>query len=196
MSKKLPDLVVPPAPNPAQNPRMQHDHDHGQDLNLGFPSTNHDFKTISELIQVPNFDGTKNTTSASATTTTSAQLSALELLTGMTTRGMMNSFMPIPIPDPNSVYSSSGQLMIPMPEFKIPSLNFSLDGMGGNGGGGGTYGSSIHESSSGRLLFPFEDLKTSTATTTTHDGHHVEQNRDQNGDTNGFWSGMLGGNSW
>ncbi|KVH95269.1 dof zinc finger protein 1-like [Cynara cardunculus var. scolymus] len=192
MSKKLPDLVVPPA---APNPRMHHEH--GQDLNLGFPSTSHDFKTISELIQVPNFDGTKNTTSGSATTTTSAQLSALELLTGMTTRGMMNSFMPIPIPDPNSVYSSSGQLMIPMPEFKIPSLNFSLDGMGGNGGGGGTYGSSIHDqSSSGRLLFPFEDLKTSTSATTTHDGHHVEQNRDQNGDTNGFWSGMLGGSSW
>ncbi|KAI3727782.1 hypothetical protein L6452_16402 [Arctium lappa] len=140
MSKKLPDLVVP---NPShQNPnRMMHhhDHNHGQDLNLGcFPSTNQDFKTISDLIQVPNFDGNKNiitTNSGSATTTTnSAQLSALELLTGMTTRGMMmNSFMPIPIPDPNSVYSSStssagGQLMIQMPEFKIPSLSFSLDG--------------------------------------------------------------------
>ncbi|CAI9274582.1 unnamed protein product [Lactuca saligna] len=194
MSKKLPDLVVPPAATPvlSQNPRMHHEH--GQDLNLGFPSTN-DFKTISELIQVPNFDGTKNTTSASGTTTSSAHLSALELLTGMTTRGMMNSFMPIPVPDPNSVYSSSGQLMIPMPEFKIPSLSFSLDGMGGNGGGG-NYGSSLHDSSSGRLLFPFEDLKTSSATTATHDGHHsVEQNRDQNGDTNGFWTGMLGGGS-
>ncbi|KAI3812853.1 hypothetical protein L1987_17566 [Smallanthus sonchifolius] len=185
MSKKLPDLVVPPAPTTvlSQNPRMHHEH--GQDLNLGFPPSN-DFKTISELIQVPNFDGIKNNTSASA----------LELLTGITTRGVMNSFMPIPIPDSNSVYSSSGELMIPMSEFKIPSLNFSLDGMGGNGEGG-TYGSSIHESSSGRLLFPFEDLKTSTISTTTNDGHHnVEQNRDQNGDTNGFWSGMLGGGSW
>ncbi|XP_076895877.1 dof zinc finger protein 1-like [Bidens hawaiensis] len=176
MSKKLPDLVVPHAPTTtpllSQNPRM-HDHDHGQDLNLGFPSTN-DFKTISDLIQVPNFDGIKN---INTTTTNSTQVSALELLTGMTTRGMiMNSFMPIPIPDPNSV-------MFPMPEFKIPSLN------------------SVHESSNGRLLFPFEDVKTSTissiTTTTSHDGHHnVEQNRDQNGDANGFWSGMLGGGSW
>ncbi|KAJ0811237.1 putative transcription factor C2C2-Dof family [Helianthus annuus] len=194
MSKKLPDLVVPPGPTTllSQNPsRMMH-HEHGRDLNLGFPPSD-DFKTISELIQVPNFDvSTKNTTSSSA------QLSALELLTGITTRGVMNSFMPIPIPDPNSVYSSSGELnMIPMSEFKIPSLNFSLDGMGGS--------NSIHESSSGRLLFPFEDLKTSTISsstttttnTTTHDGqHNVEQNRDQNGDTNGFWSGMLGGGSW
>ncbi|KAI3713482.1 hypothetical protein L1987_72060 [Smallanthus sonchifolius] len=176
MSKKLPDLVVPSAPATvlSQNPRMHHEH--GQDLNLGFPPSN-DFKTISELIQVPNFDGimTKNTNSAN---------SALELLTGITTRGhVMNSFMPIPVPDSNSVYSSSGELMIPMSEFKIPSLNFSLDGMGGNG-----------EGSSGRLLFPFEDLKTSTISATSNDGH--QQNRDQNGDTNGFWSGMLGGGSW
>ncbi|GJZ92829.1 DOF zinc finger protein DOF1.8-like protein isoform X2 [Tanacetum coccineum] len=194
MSKKLPDLVVPPAPSPllSQNPRMMH-HEHGQDLNLGFPS-NSDFKTISELIQVPNFDATKNTTTS--TSTTSAQQSAMELLTGLTSRGMMmSSFMPIPNPDPNSIYSSSGQMMIPMHEFKIPSLNFSLDAMGGNGGGG-TYGSSIHEGSNGRLLFPFEDLKTS-ATSTTNDGqHNVEENRDQNGDTNGFWSGMLGGGQW
>ncbi|XP_076961143.1 dof zinc finger protein DOF4.6-like [Bidens hawaiensis] len=165
MSKKLPDLVVPPAPPQllSQNPNMMH-HDH-------------EFKTISDLIQAPN-------------------TSALELLTGITTRGVsvMNSFMPIPIPDPNSsVYSSAGgdhdQLM-------IPSLNFSLDGMGG---------SSINVNlSGGRLLFPFEDLKTSTistttATTTTHDGHitNVEQNKDHNADTNGFWSGMLGGGgSW
>ncbi|KAK1408977.1 hypothetical protein QVD17_41180 [Tagetes erecta] len=188
MSKKLPDLVVPPASIPvlvSQNPssRMMH-HEHAQDLNLGYPSTN-DFKTISELIQVPNFDhGIKNNS-------TSTCGSALELLTGVTTRGhvMTNSFMPNPnpIPDhPNSVYSS---------------LNFSLDGMEGNvngGGAGNRYGSSINECSSGRLLFPFEDLKTSTITsTTTTSQDHVEQNRDHNGsDANGFWSGMLGGGSW
>nr|XP_043640148.1 dof zinc finger protein DOF1.8-like isoform X2 [Erigeron canadensis] len=203
MSKKLPDLVVPtPSQTPLlshhQNPRI-HEHHAGQDLNLGFPSTHHDFKTISELIHVPNFDGTttKNNNNTNSTTntstTTSAQLSALELLTGITSRGMMNSFMPIPIPDPNSVYSSSGQMMISMPEFKIPSLNFSLDGMGS-----GTYGNGIHENSSGRLSFPFEDLKTSTPTTSRDGGHHNnvdddQQTRDQNGDTNGFWSGMLGG---
>nr|GFB32013.1 DOF zinc finger protein DOF1.8-like isoform X1 [Tanacetum cinerariifolium] len=154
-----------------------------------------DLVTISELIQVPNFDATKNTTT-NTSNTTSAQQSAMELLTGLTSRGMMmNSFMPIPNPDPSSIYSSSGQMMIPMPDFKIPSLNFSLDAMGGNGGGG-TYGSSIHEGSNGRLLFPFEDLKTS-ATSTTNDGqHNVEENRDHNGDTNGFWSGMLGGGQW
>ncbi|XP_076929841.1 dof zinc finger protein DOF4.6-like [Bidens hawaiensis] len=165
MSKKLPDLVVPPVP-----PKLLISH---QNPNNNIMHHDHDFKTISDLIQAPN-------------------TSALELLTGITTRGVnvMNSFMPIPIPDPNSsVYSTSGGDH----DLMIPSLIFSLDGMGG---------SSINENLSGRLLFPFEDLKTSTistttATTTTHDGHtNVEQNKDQNGDTNGFWSGMLGGGSW
>ncbi|KAL8207867.1 hypothetical protein R6Q57_007279 [Mikania cordata] len=190
MSKKLPDLVVPNAPTPVlfQDHRMHHEHT-AQELNLGFPSTN-DFKTFSEHIQVPNFYGNKNPTSVSATTNSSAQFSALELLPS---RGMMNPSMPIPIPDPNSVCSSSGQMMIPALEFKISSLSFSLDGMEGNDGGG-TY--SIHESSNGMHLLPFEDLKTSTMTT-THDGHHnVEHNRDQNGDANGFWCRMLGGGSW
>ncbi|KAK1438554.1 hypothetical protein QVD17_04363 [Tagetes erecta] len=189
-NKKLPDLVVPPA-STSQNPsRMHHEHAAaGQDLNLGFPSSN-DFKTISQLIQLPNFHhhGTNNNNNSNNNNNTT---SALQLLSG---RGggmnMINSFMPIPIPvsDSNSVYSSSGELM---PDFKIPSLNFSLDGSG------------IHDqNSSGMLLFPFEDVKTSTistTTTTTNDHGHLvdEQNRDQNnGDTNGFWSGMLGGGSW
>ncbi|XP_024996919.1 dof zinc finger protein DOF1.8-like isoform X1 [Cynara cardunculus var. scolymus] len=202
ISKKLPDLFVPPASTSvlSQNPRIHHGH-YGQDLNLGFPSTNN-FKNVSEFLQVPNFDhGTRNMTSSSAsttsstTTTASAQLSAMELLTGITTRGTtINSFMPIPIPDPNSVYSPSGQLMIPMPEFKIPSLGFSLDGMASGGRG---YGNSLHESTTagGTLLFPFEELKTNTQTT-HEDPDHVGQTRDQNGDSNGFWNGMLGGGSW
>ncbi|XP_071730647.1 dof zinc finger protein DOF4.6-like isoform X2 [Rutidosis leptorrhynchoides] len=197
VSKKLPDLVGPSASTThliSQNPRIHQDH-YGQDLNLGFST--HNFKNVSEFIQVPNFDTTRNANSSasntsSTITTSSAQLSALELLTGVTTRGTMNSFMPIPIPipDPNSVYSES---MIPMPEFKIPSLNFTLDRMG-NGNSGGAYGNSLQESNNGRLLFPFEELKTNT----THDDDdpNVEQNRGQNGDSNGFWSGMMGGGSW
>lgn len=186
-SKNLPDLAIP---NPStsilsQNPRIHHDH-YGQDLNLGFPST-HNF-------QIPNFDATRNTNSSASNTsctttitTSSAQLSAMELLTGITTRGTMNSFMPnpIPIPVPN-------QMMIPMPEFKIPSLSFSIDGM--ESGGGGAYGSSLHENNNGRFLFPFEELKTNTST--THDDQQVGQNKDQNCDSNGFWNGMMGGGSW
>lgn len=220
--KKMPDLV-PPVPIPHhhhhqhqhQNPSKIHDHQGGssqQDLNLGFSHHHHqDFKTITELIQVPNYesnnkDGGNPHHPSSSSSSSASQLSALELLTGMTSsRGLMSSFIPMPIPDPNSnsVYSS-----FPLPEFK-PSLNFSLDGIG-NGGGG--YGNHHHHlqgmqetttsggggggGGGGRLFFPFEDLKSTTAP----DGG--EQDRDNNpaGEStgHGYWNGVLGagGGSW
>ncbi|KAI3828759.1 hypothetical protein L1987_02869 [Smallanthus sonchifolius] len=188
VSKTLPDLVVPSASTTvlSQNPRIYHDQ-YGQDLNLGFSST-HSFKNVSEFLQVPNFDATRNNTNSSVSTT-SDQFLPLELLTGITRKGTPNSFNSIP--NPNSVYTPS--VVIPMPEFKISSLSFSLDGMGS--GGCGTYGNGVHESNTGRVLFPFEELKTNTSTT------HVDpldgQDKDQNCDSNGFWNGMLGGaGSW
>ncbi|KAK9020750.1 hypothetical protein V6N11_010767 [Hibiscus sabdariffa] len=107
-----------------------------------------------------------------------AQLSALELLTGISSRGL-NSFIPMPLPDPNTVYTS-GFLM---QDFK-PTLNFSLDGFGS--GYGGLHG--VQETT-GRLLFPFEDLKQVPSNT------DIEQHKEQ-GDSAGYWSGMLGGGSW
>ncbi|GJY53069.1 DOF zinc finger protein DOF1.8-like protein isoform X2 [Tanacetum coccineum] len=192
VSKKFPDLGIPSASTTlSQNPRIYHDH-YGQDLNLGFPST-HNFKNVSDYIQAQNFDATRNTNppaSASTTSSTTTQLSALELLTGITTRGTINSFMGVPISNPNSVYSPS---MISMPEFKIPSLGFSLDAMGSSGGG--VDGDSYENGNGGRVLFPFEELKINTSTSL--DDPSVVQNRDdQNSDTNGFWNGMMGGGSW
>ncbi|KAK9067928.1 hypothetical protein SSX86_012039 [Deinandra increscens subsp. villosa] len=188
VSQALPDLVVPSGSRAvlSQNPRIHLDQ-YGQDLNLGFPSN---FKNVSEFLQVPNFDATRNTNLSISTATTTATTSALELLTGITT----NSFVPIPIPDPGSGYTPLGQLMIPIPEFKIPSsLSFSLDGMGSGGCGG--YENSLHESNGGRVLFPFEELKANTST--THDDDpHVGQDKDQNCDSNVFWNGMMGGGSW
>ncbi|KAA8525736.1 hypothetical protein F0562_007591 [Nyssa sinensis] len=178
-SKKLPDLVPPPSncsQSSSQNPKIRG----GQDLNLAFPSsTSHDFKTISELIQVPNFDS--NSKNHMPSSSTPSHLSAMELLTGISSRGL-NSFMPAPISDPNSIYSSGFSLQ----EFK-PTLNFSLDGIGSNNGYGSLQG--VQETS-GRLLFPFEDLKQVSSTTST-----IEQNREQ-GDSTGYWNGMLGGGSW
>ncbi|TYJ46263.1 hypothetical protein E1A91_A02G108100v1 [Gossypium mustelinum] len=86
------------------------------------------------------------------------------------------------VPDPNTVYTSG---LIPMQDFK-PILNFSLDGLGS-----GHYGSlqGIPETTTGRLLFPFEDLKQIPNTTDT------DQNKEQ-GDSAGYWTGMLGGGSW
>ncbi|KAK7853176.1 hypothetical protein CFP56_036876, partial [Quercus suber] len=75
----------------------------GHDLNLGFPTTQ-EFRTITELVQVPsinNDNSNKNQISGTSSTTTntttaSHQLSALELLTGITSRGF-NSFMIMPV---------------------------------------------------------------------------------------------------
>ncbi|KAB1215516.1 Dof zinc finger protein DOF4.6 [Morella rubra] len=175
-SKKLPDLVTPPSlsQSSTQNPKI---HD-GQDLNLAFPATQ-DFRTISELIQVPSIENNnKNQISTTSTITTTSQISALELITGLTSRGF-NSFMPMPVPDPNTVYTSG----FPLQDFK-PTLNFSLDGLGS--GYGNFHGS---QETSGRLLFPFEDLKPVSNTS------GIEQNKEQ-GDTAGYWTGMLGGGSW
>ncbi|KAF3976218.1 hypothetical protein ACB098_01G133800 [Castanea mollissima] len=184
---KLPDLVTPQSlsQSSTQNPKIHE----GHDLNLGFPTTQ-DFRTLTELVQVPsinNDNSNKNQISGTSSTTTntttaSHQLSALELLTGITSRGF-NSFMPMPVQDPNSVYTSGFPLVH---DFK-PTLNFSLDGLGVGSGYGSFQG--VQENS-GRLLFPFEDLKQVSSTT-----NGIEQNKEQ-GDSAGYWTGMLGGGSW
>ncbi|XP_019427056.1 PREDICTED: dof zinc finger protein DOF4.6-like [Lupinus angustifolius] len=162
--KKIPDLLTP------QNPKV---HD-GQDLNLSF-------RNITELVQQNS-----SNVSASASTTTTTNLSALELLTGITSgsRGVMSSFMSMHVPgDPNSVYTCG----FPLQDFKS-SLSFSLDGIGNPHG-------SVHETS-GRLLFPFEDLKQVASTSTTIMDHN--NNEQQHGDSSngGYSTGIFGGGSW
>ncbi|TKY52008.1 Dof zinc finger protein DOF4.6 [Spatholobus suberectus] len=190
-NKRLPDLLItPPTLSHIQNPKDNNIRQ-GQDLNLAFPSTTPDFRNISEFVQQNNnnscssMSASSSSSSTSTTTTTTAtattsHLSALELLTGITSSSTgLNSFMPVvPVPaDPNSVYACG----FPLQDFK-PILNFSLDGIG-NG-----Y-ASIQNVQSGRLLFPFEDLKQVSSTTTTMD-------QKQQGDSTGYWTGMLGGGSW
>ncbi|KAL0372923.1 UNVERIFIED_CONTAM: Dof zinc finger protein 1 [Sesamum calycinum] len=182
-------------PSPQQNPnKLQAVVETSQDLNLGFSAHHHDFKTITEMIQVPNFDS--STKLELQNPSSSSPANSLELLTGLTTattttRGLSSSFMaPLLQPvvtttDLNTVYSSG---FPNLPDFK-PSLNFSLDGLGSN------YGSfqGVQESN-GKLLFPFEDLKQVSSNTSTD----AEQNRDQQqgADSTGYWSGVIGGGSW
>ncbi|KAL3499037.1 hypothetical protein ACH5RR_041769 [Cinchona calisaya] len=193
-SKKLPDLVIPPISSSLQNPnKIINIHDQGhQDLNLGFSATTHhdDFKTITDLIQVPNFDSSNNTKENNNNNSSDHHLSALELLTGITPLRGLNSFLPMPITtDPTIVNYSSSSAGFSLPEFK-PSLGFSLDGLGTSSSGFGSL-HGIQESSGGRLLFPFEDLKQVSSTTTSTD--HGDQNRDQHTDSTGYWTGVLGG---
>ncbi|XP_057969067.1 dof zinc finger protein DOF4.6 [Malania oleifera] len=204
-SKRLPDLVHPLVPQ-SQNPKITHD---GQDLNLGFPTTQDFRTTLSDFLHVPNIHDAPanakthsmnmnmnmnmNSTSVTATTSAAAasqHLSALELLTGITSSRGLNSFAPMPISDQSTVFSSSSGFSA-LQEFK-PNLNFSLDGLGSAAGG---YGSlqGAHQDTSGRLLFPFEDLKQVPSSTDHHLDH--QQNREQ-ADSTGYWSGMIGGGSW
>ncbi|RDY02729.1 Dof zinc finger protein DOF4.6 [Mucuna pruriens] len=186
-NKKLPDLVITPptVSHTTQNPKNNNNNiHHGQDLNLAFPSTTPDFRNISELVQQNKNSGNSmsasSSSSSSTTTTTTAtattsHLSALELLTGITSSSTgLTSFMPVPVPpDPNSVYTCG----FPLQDFK-PTLNFSLDGIG-NGYAG------LQNVQSGRLLFPFEDLKQVSSTTT--------MDQKQQGDSTGYWTGISWG---
>ncbi|GAB4857644.1 hypothetical protein Ancab_015550 [Ancistrocladus abbreviatus] len=201
---KLPDFVASNSSHPsiaaAAQQQQQHnsktDHHDGQDLNLGFPS-NPEFRGLCEFIQLPNMENTTKThipanptTNTSSSATSTSNISALELLTGLTSsRGLMSSFMPMPISDPNTVFSSGFTLQS---DFK-PTLSFNLEGMGSTTSGYGNNLQGVQETSNGRLLFPFiEDLKQVSSTSDLDN----EQSREQGGST-GYWSGMLGGaGSW
>ncbi|MCD7463297.1 hypothetical protein HAX54_050288 [Datura stramonium] len=164
-----------------------------QDLNLGFSS---DFKTITELIQVPNYDGSNkdNNSVISFHIGSSSSSSSVFFLyrhffsissafgDGVdyrvtSSRGLSTSFMTMP----SSVYNNSSGFSL------MPSLNFSLD----NGLGNNNNNLQETNTTSGRFLFPFVGLK---QVSSTSDGGANENVGDQS--TNGYWNGMLGGGSW
>ncbi|KAJ7965308.1 Dof zinc finger protein [Quillaja saponaria] len=161
----------------SHNPKI---HQISQDLNLAYPSVEDHYNNISKFVESHH----QNPNSSS---TSSHQLSAMELLksTGITSSRGLTSFMPMPVSDSSTMYSSSTGF--PLQEFK-PSLNFSLEGF--ENGYEGLQG--MQETNSGaRLLFPIEDLKQQVSST----NDELEQNRGQV-DSTGYWSGMLGGGSW
>ncbi|KAK6936653.1 Zinc finger, Dof-type, partial [Dillenia turbinata] len=171
----------------------------GQDLNLAFPPPSHeDYNNISKFVQLVPFNdpknqpSTRNPSSCSSSATTTSQFSAIELLkSGMTSRGLMASFMPLS--GDSSIYSSSSSTGSQLHEFK-PSLNFSLEGLE-NGYGNLQLG--VQDHSGARLLFPFEDLKQVSAS--IGGGEFDEQNRSSSAgqgggeESNGYWTGVLGG---
>ncbi|GMH09303.1 hypothetical protein Nepgr_011144 [Nepenthes gracilis] len=184
---KIPDLGV----SNSSQPSISHDtkiHD-GHDLNLGF-QPNQEFRGLCEFVQLPHVENTPRSQfpiNSTSSVTGFANISALELLTGFTSsRGVMTSFMPMPISDPNAVFSSGFSLQS---DFKT-ALSFNLEGTESG------YHDSLQgvpETSNGKLLFPFiEDLK-QVSNASDQDN---EQSREHE-DSNGYWSGMLGGaGSW
>jgi hypothetical protein len=96
---------------------------------------------------------------------------SLELLSGFKSKGL-NSFLPN-INDSNADYSSGFQ-----------NLSFNFDGYG-------SYG--VQENPSGKILFPFEDLKVQYPSSTTNELELNNNHNKSNGDPNGYWNGMMGG---
>ncbi|GAB4844619.1 hypothetical protein Ancab_038020 [Ancistrocladus abbreviatus] len=172
-----------------QNSSKIHHHQ-GQDLNLAFPTTQ-DYQGIFQPVELPKIQINSNNncqpisesapTSCSSASTTSS-ISALELLrSGIASRGL-NPYIPVPMPDSNTLYPSG----FPLQEFK-PSLSFSADGIGARVGN--LLG--VEENSGARLLFPFGEMKQLANTTT-----EVDQSKGSHEGTSGYWNGMLGGGTW
>ncbi|CAM8953255.1 unnamed protein product [Rhodiola kirilowii] len=197
---KKPFVLLPPLQNP--NSITHQPERAGHDLNLSFPNHHQDYnRSMSNFVHLPDTSQT-NATAASAT----SHLSALELFTGMTSRGVeggsfSNTFMPIS--DPDSVYTSASFTNF-MHDFRPPTLNFSLD----NGTGqsrSGVFGTSTQNdqistiAGAARVLVsPFDNMKNQQA------GHHHyhQQQGDHNrghGVSTGYWTEMLGsggGSDW
>ncbi|KAJ4839122.1 hypothetical protein Tsubulata_014933 [Turnera subulata] len=173
-SNKLPDLNPPSLSQFSTQNQKTHE---GQDLNLGFSAMQESQGTSHFTEVTRTHENNTSQHNSSTSSYASSPLSALELLrSGIASRGL-NSFVPAPLPDTNTLYSSG----FPMQEFKPNSLSFSVDGLGSR------YG--VQENG-GRILFPFGDLKQLSGS------GEVDQNKGQGTSTNGYWNGMLGGGSW
>ncbi|KAE9595819.1 hypothetical protein Lal_00031061 [Lupinus albus] len=168
----------------SQNPKIMQGS--GHDLNLAFPSVDHNYHGMSSYVDMPNGDNTNHHHHQNSSAPSS--LSALELLrSGMASRGL-NPYAPNSLmPNSNSLYPPSG---FPMQEVKA-NLGFSVD----HGVGNRSYHDQVQENG-GRLLFPFGDVKQQFS-------HHagsaeVEHNNKEHGNSSstGYWSGMIGEGSW
>ncbi|GLT79792.1 hypothetical protein SLA2020_512670 [Shorea laevis] len=169
-STKVPDL------NPqfsSQNPKnIVHK---GQDLNLAFPAMQEGShgNLSHQFLQVPKIES--NLPNSSSSSSSSSYGSAFELLrtSGMVSGGL-NSFVPGPLSDSNTLFASG----FAMQDYK-PTLSFSIDGYGSRGG--------IQENG-GRVFFPFGEMKSTS---------EADQSKGQ-GNSGGYWNnGALGGGgSW
>jgi hypothetical protein len=166
-SSKIPDLNPPSFSHfSSQNIKSKE----GQDLNLAFPATEK-YHGVPQYLEVPKTEDNRTNHQQNST-----PFSDLVLRTGIASRGL-NSFIPPPMLDSNTLYSSG----FPFQEFKPASAGFSVDGLGSR------YG--VQENS-GKLLFPLGELKQISST------NEVEQSKGQGSTSTGYWSAMLNGGYW
>nr|QEE59999.1 light stimulus response protein [Betula platyphylla]QPM65711.1 Dof transcription factor [Betula platyphylla]QYF06654.1 Dof [Betula platyphylla] len=176
-SSKIPDLNPPSLSQfSSQNNKSK---EAGQDLNLAFPATEKYHQGVYQYLEVPKMEDNSTSTNQQ----NSSHFSDLMLRTGnIASRGGLNSFIPPPMLDSSTLYSSSG---FPFQEFKpTPHPGFSVDGLGSR------YG--VQENSTtGKLLFPLGELKQISSTNEVD-----QQSKGQGSTSTGYWSAMLNGGYW
>lgn len=200
-------LLVPSAPG---NPKFL---EGAHDLNLAFVHPHltagsefgHDYHSFGSL----GGSLTAATSSGASVNTTSCGLSAMELLrgAGISARGM-SPFIAMPNPETTgAVYTpSSFDLQGFRPSNNATTLSFPMDSVGlGDGYSGSLHGVQQQDeampavAASGRMLFPFENLRQISSTAASD--QMGQQNRDvqtggaaAGGDPSpGFWNSMIGG---
>ncbi|XP_010559137.1 PREDICTED: dof zinc finger protein DOF2.5-like isoform X2 [Tarenaya hassleriana] len=199
LTTRLPDLN-PPILFSGQNPMSTstaQQKGSSQDLKLmSFPvlQDGHHHHNMSRILQMPNPNCSPSSFYASST----SPVSALELLgTGVSSRGF-NAFMPGPMIDSDTVlYSSSGFPTVA--DYKPSNLSFFSENIEHNSsssnGNNRSHETNEDINGSGRVLFPFSDMKALSS----NENDHQQQKNQANSSTNAYWSGMFsttGGPSW
>ncbi|CAA7391911.1 unnamed protein product [Spirodela intermedia] len=161
----------PPPPLPIASSTQTSRFHQGQDLNLTFQQTHRTGDFCSTV--------SPNPLTCSSAASSGAQ-SAMDLLRGGVSCKGMSPFLPLMMaPDGGAVYSAGFGLQ----DFRSSSINFPLDGIAGDG----VYGNV--QDGSGRVFFPFEDLRRHVSSGDAD----VDQSRGQGGDPSVFWNGVIGG---
>ncbi|WOL10040.1 dof zinc finger protein DOF4.6 isoform X2 [Canna indica] len=157
-------------------------HDGAQDLNLAFP--HHRLPEFNDFINLEN--SAASSTNGSNPCNAVGALSAMELLrSGMSAASGIGPFVPMPAPLPE--YPTGFGLQ----EYRAPPpVHFPMEAIAG-GESSAEYGAALQESTGGRLLFPFEDVKPAVLHAST--AAEFDNSRSQSGHPPAFWNGMMGG---
>lgn len=158
----------------------------GQDLNLGFQVMHNNANDMSQYADHPAVasKAETNTTSNDNINNNMSPVSALDLLrTGIASRAGLDHFIPTPMPDSNTLFSSG----FPLQDIKpAATLSFSIDQAN-------RFGIQDNIGNGSRLFFPFGELKQLSSASTTEVDHHSNKGTST---STGYWNGMFGGGSW
>uniref|UniRef100_A0A0E0KU28 Dof zinc finger protein n=1 Tax=Oryza punctata TaxID=4537 RepID=A0A0E0KU28_ORYPU len=206
----------------SKNPKLVHEGAH--DLNLAFPHHG-GLQAPAEFPAFPSLESSSVCNPGGAMGTNGRAGGAVGALSAMELLRSTGCYMPLQVPmQMPADYATPGFALgefrappPPPPQSSQSLLGFSLDAHGSVGGPSAAgFGSSAGlqgvPESTGRLLFPFEDLKPAVSSGTggggasgggVDGGHQFDHGKEQQAggggpgghDTPGFWNGMIGGGS-